>query len=495
MSTLEALWFKNKKLPSKVNSIEPKVLNAINKIMLQTPQPSKSAQKRGYYSAQKLSNTNKYIVARYASYNGISKAVNYIKFAEFNLKEATVRGWKNKFEKAKKSLGRDPRTANEAGLISKSRGRKSQLGADNKYKICEYIKFLRKSGADINRYTTAAAIKAYLVSTKQSYMLKENGGWIDIMNISLIRELWKKCGYTKRKKCRKRRGKIGKNKGFIAAQYKLRCALVKKKYDIPDCLDFNFDETKLPIVPVSAYSMDEKGKKDIEGEKLDDKRCVTGFCGGARTGEAAKLQYINKGKTTKCHPTLPAPDNIFYDHTASKNSTPDSTIRFAKKGVVEFKNSQIAKYNLTVDRHALCRWDIFYTHITEDVIKYLLENNVHVVIVPPNMTDDLQQMDKGVNASFKYMLRRRFVDWRATQSINQLNDGITAEDVFVKYGLKALKNIHVGWTASAWTYVEEQGLIKKSFDMVDDNLVGYTRWDDKWIANEFKNNNFVRADD
>ena len=138
----------------------------------------------------------------------------------------------------------------------------------------------------------------------------------------------------------------------------------------------------------------------------------------------------------------------------------------------------------------MCRWDVFYTHIGLEVIEHLLQNNVHVVIVPPNMTDDLQQMDKGVNAPFKAMLKRRFVEWRAQQSIDQLSRNINAEEVYVKYGLSALKNLHVQWTSTAWKYCEERGFIADSFRQVDDNLVGYTHWDDKWIINEYKSNGF-----
>ena len=202
---------------------------------------------------------------------------------------------------------------------------------------------------------------------------------------------------------------------------------------------------------------------------------------------------INIGKTNRCHPSNEPPDNLFYDHTKSKNSTPESTMRMAEN-IVDFKNSQIRKYNLSSDRHGLCRWDIYYTHIEVEVIKYLLTNNIHVVIVPPNMTDDLQQMDKGVNAPLKSMIKRRFVEWRAEQSIDQLQNGVNAMDVFVDYGLTALKNIHVQWVSNAWKYVEEQGFIADSFRQVDNNLVGYTHWDDEWILNEYKNNKFMVVD-
>ena len=193
------------------------------------------------------------------------------------------------------------------------------------------------------------------------------------------------------------------------------------------------------------------------------------------------------------------PDNIIFDHTESKNSTPESVLRFAKNVIVPFKQSQIekyknhpkyTKYNLSNQSHALCKWDIYYAHVTDEVIDYLLQHNIHVAIVEPNMTDDLQEMDKGVNGPFKKHLRKKFVNWRASQSILQLNDGIDAEDVYVEYGLTALKTLHVKWVSNAGKYIEDRGIIADSFVQVDNNLVGYSRWNDDWILNEYKNNNF-----
>ena len=189
------------------------------------------------------------------------------------------------------------------------------------------------------------------------------------------------------------------------------------------------------------------------------------------------------------------PDNLFFDHTPSKNSTPESTLRMAHN-IIAFKKEQIKRYKLAEDRYGLCRWDIFYTHVTKEVLDFLVANRMRVVIVPPNMTDGLQQMDKGVNAPLKAMLKKNYTTWRSDQSIHQMAKGISAEDVFVKFGLKALKTIHVKWVASAWKYIEEQGFISKSFELVDDNLIGYTHWNEDWILNEYAKNGFeIKNDD
>ena len=96
------------------------------------------------------------------------------------------------------------------------------------------------------------------------------GGWINHKSRGLIQEIWEKCKFVKRKKCKKRRCRKG-NHSFIAAQYKLRCHSIKKKYHIHDALDLNFDESLVPIVPEGKYTMETKGKNSIY-DKNDEYR-------------------------------------------------------------------------------------------------------------------------------------------------------------------------------------------------------------------------------
>eukprot|EP01083_Nonionella_stella_P207163 752860_1 len=149
---------------------------------------------------------------------------------------------------------------------------------------------------------------------------------------------------------------------YLASKYKIRRKLTIKKHNIKPCNQMNADETNLPIVPNNAWTMDEKGSKHVEGEKLDDKRNVTGMCGGARTGEAIPLQYIARGTTTRCEPRLkPVPENMRFDHTHNSWSEPESILRYLKHHVVPFTKNQCKKYDLVYDdEHFLMCWDIHY---------------------------------------------------------------------------------------------------------------------------------------
>jgi len=66
--------------------------------------------------------------------------------------------------------------------------------------------------------------------------------------------------------------------------------------DIPDELILNWDHTAISIVPVSSWTMSQKGEQRVEVVGLDDKRKITAVLCGAMTGENLPFQLIYQGK-------------------------------------------------------------------------------------------------------------------------------------------------------------------------------------------------------
>eukprot|EP01083_Nonionella_stella_P100536 283667_1 len=390
---LEKMWSQKRGLPVDVPLISEIEVNKMNKIILatpprikakrvdtQSPSPrpsytqSPSPRKRGTYN--KVLPPQKFLMCQHAVKYGVIPTIRDRKYVGWRVAAGSLRGWLVLYRKAKTVLGRAPKDALESGLVPTKRGPKTMFGEENKTKLVSYLKNLRKSGSDVNRYTTGCAVAAYYKATNQSHYLKEFGGRIDPYSRGCVQELWRKCGFKKRKKTRKRRGKLGFNGGYIASRYKLRVLLMKRKYAIHDCMEFNADETNVSLVPSSGYTMDTRGVKHVEGERLDEKRNVTCFLGGARTGEAMKCQYLSKGTTARCHPKPDViPQNMYLDHTYNTWSDPESTKRFAEDCIIPFKAKQAQKYNISPTTHALLKWDIYYTHLEDEAIDAFKRKN------------------------------------------------------------------------------------------------------------------------
>ena len=66
--------------------------------------------------------------------------------------------------------------------------------------------------------------------------------------------------------------------------------------------------------------------------------------------------------------------------------------------------------------------DNFKGQIRDQIVQLLSDNNVHVVLILPNCTDQLQPMDLSVNKPAKEFLRSKFSDWYSEQVRKQIDD-------------------------------------------------------------------------
>ena len=71
---------------------------------------------------------------------------------------------------------------------------------------------------------------------------------------------------------------------------------------------------------------------------------------------------------------------------------------------------------------AIIIMDNFKGQITDQIVQLLSDNNVHVVLIPLNCTDQLLPMDLSVNKPAKEFLRSKFSDWYSEQVRQQIDD-------------------------------------------------------------------------
>ena len=92
--------------------------------------------------------------------------------------------------------------------------------------------------------------------------------------------------------------------------------------------------------------------------------------------------------------------------------------------IIPYVKHKRLELKLFADHSALAIFDGFKGQMTEEVFSLYEENNIHVVKVPTNCTDQLQPMDLNVNKSVKEFMHSKFQKWYASKVEKQLDQGI-----------------------------------------------------------------------
>ena len=108
---------------------------------------------------------------------------------------------------------------------------------------------------------------------------------------------------------------------------------------------------------------------------------------------------------------------------------------------------------MAIDRPTLVIFDNFKTQCTPAVLTQLDQNNINVVLVPPNCTDRLQPLDVSVNKAVKNRLRAEFQAWYARQVFHQRQEG---QAKIIDLKMSAVKPLSAAWIESACNYVKNK---------------------------------------
>ena len=96
-------------------------------------------------------------------------------------------------------------------------------------------------------------------------------------------------GFTMRKRCSTKK-LVVHNFEELQEQFLNNINTVAIMEDIPDELMLNWDHTAISIVPVSSWTMSQKGEQQVEMAGLNDKQQITAVLCGAMTGEILPFQ-------------------------------------------------------------------------------------------------------------------------------------------------------------------------------------------------------------
>jgi len=384
-------------------------------------------------------------VARYASEAGASKAARkYSSVLGRKLNESTVRGWVKKYKAQLKTVD-DPRSITADDMAHDKRGPGPLLGRIDAL-VQEHIRHLRDTGCVVNRRIIIASATGIIRHHDRS-LLPEHGGPATLTR-AWAASLMERMGFVKRKGTKAAR-KVPADFPQQKDQFLSRITTAVTTHSIPPELIINFDQTGVNVVPVSKWTMDSQGAKQVEILGLEDKRQVTVLLGTTLTGHLLPPQVIYQGKTDQCHPKFQFPEDWHITHSENHWSTADTMSQYLSNILIPYFDEQREALDLPLRQRALVIMDVFRAHRVEDFLTQLKAHDVEVVFVPGGCTGELQPLDVSGNSFFKESLSSAFNSWYADQVASALAKGQSAEEFTVDTRLSHLKPLHARWLLSA----------------------------------------------
>ena len=169
-------------------------------------------------------------------------------------------------------------------------------------------------------------------------------------------------------------------------------ALAVLKYNIPDELILNIDQTPSKFVPIENVAMAETGSKHVSRKCRNDKRGITVTLSETITGKILPFQLIFIGKTARSLPSVEFPNGFCLSYNPKHWSNEYETINLLESVVDPYFCQVREELGLQNDQKALIIWDTFKAQSTDKVTKELERLNIVQVMVPKNMIYLLQAL-------------------------------------------------------------------------------------------------------
>ena len=403
---------------------------------------AKAEKKRGPYL--KISAKEKAMIGRYASVNGVASAVH--KFKDKNLKESSVRDWRNAYVKELQDKRKTAKLGEELivdALPSKKRGRPVLLGEKLDKHLQQLIITMRTRGTPIGT--------SVVIGIGQGILMKYKSNCSDIkLNKEWARSVLRRMGFTKRRANSKSKF-LPDDFEKIKEQFLTDVQSVIHMEEVPPSLVLNWDHTAMKIVPSSQWTMEKKGTKRVEIVAVDDKRQITAVFACSMSGKFLPMQLIYKGTTNRCLPKdVKFPSDWHVTHTENHWANEITTVAYLRNVIIPYVKNEREILGLQDDHCALALFDVFKGQCTAQVLKILEENHIFFVTIPNNCTDRLQPLDLSVNKPAKDFVRNKFREWYGGEICKQLEEGVN-EDVDMR--ISNMKPLTAHWIMELYHYL------------------------------------------
>ena len=174
-----------------------------------------------------------------------------------NLKESTVRDWRNLYRKQlhdKVKLAKPGEEVEVTSIEMKKRGRPPLLGKNMDNHLQQLITAMRSRGTPIGTNIVCAVARGILLKHGKSSVEVRDGKFL---NKEWARSVLHRMGFTKRRACSKSKS-LPQDVSEIQRQYLREIKAAIQMEDIPKDLVFNWDQTAMKIVPGGTWTMEKK---------------------------------------------------------------------------------------------------------------------------------------------------------------------------------------------------------------------------------------------
>ena len=176
-------------------------------------------------------------------------------------------------------------------------------------------------------------------------MLKENGGTIELGR-KWCESIFKRLNFVRRK--------CTTAKPIIAPGLVPEIGLTFYKdvneavntYEIPAELIINIDQTPLPFVLISKYTMEEKGASRVSVPGTADYRQITGTFGVTLSGDFLPIQLIYQGKTKLSQPKFGFPSEFHITQTPNHWANESTSIDLLNHILIPYVQKKRKEMNL-----------------------------------------------------------------------------------------------------------------------------------------------------
>ena len=174
-------------------------------------------------------------------------------------------------------------------------------------------------------------------------------------------------------------------------------------------------------------------------------------------GDFLPPQLIYQGKTPRCLPNIDFP--VGWDITFTENHWSNETVMidYVHKILLPYIEEKKKQLKLEPQQPALVIFDRFRGQCTERFLSLLKENDLYLLIVPPNCTDRMQSLDVSVNKAAKEFLTRQFQEWYAVKVSYQIRQQEGQEDhpftVPIDFKMAIVKPLGAKWMIKLYDYM------------------------------------------